>query len=155
MTSAQIMLSGFIQGIGIGLLFAPLSTLAYATLQPEHRVEGAIISNMIRSLGSSVRISVVSAIVIRNTAMAHNAMASGIDPSSPSLRLALPAAMDPTTATGLQALNAEVTRQAGMIGYVGVFNWMTLFVVLLIPLLLLLRPSARGAVTSPTEAHVE
>ncbi|HEX4096149.1 MAG TPA: DHA2 family efflux MFS transporter permease subunit, partial [Caulobacteraceae bacterium] len=37
MTPAPIEIAGFIQGLGTGLLFAPLNTLAYAKLAPIHR----------------------------------------------------------------------------------------------------------------------
>jgi len=70
MTAEPIMLAGFIQGLGTGLMFAPLNTLAYATLDPSHRTEGTIVATMARSLGSSAGISVVSAMLIRDSALA-------------------------------------------------------------------------------------
>jgi DHA2 family multidrug resistance protein len=155
MTSHQIVISGFIQGLGTGLLFAPLSSLSFATLDPIHRVEGTIISTMARSLGSSVGISVVQSMVIRDSALAHSVLAGGIDPASSVVRDSLPAVMNPATPTGLLALNGEVTRQAGMIGYVDVFSWMTLMVVLMIPLLLILRPTRPVGPPAPAEAHGE
>ena len=54
-------IAGFVQGLGTGLLFAPLNTLAYATLAPIHRTEGTIVATMARSLGSSVGISMLQA----------------------------------------------------------------------------------------------
>jgi DHA2 family multidrug resistance protein len=156
MSRDPLVISGFMQGVGTGLLFAPLTTLAYVTLSQSHRVEGTIVSTMARSLGSSVGISVVQAMVIRDSVLAHSVLAARIDPSSPLVRYALPPSMDPTNPIGLQILNGEITRQASMIGYVDVFAWMTLFICLLIPLLLILRPAqplAGGP--RPAEAHVE
>ena len=141
MTSELIMVSGYIQGAGTGLLFAPMSTLAFATLSQSHRVEGTILSTMARTLGSSVGISVVQAMVLRDSALAHTVLSSGIDPSSPMLHAILPPFMDPRTASGAAALNGEVTRQASMIGYVDVFSWMTLFTLLMLPLILILKPA--------------
>ncbi|WP_293903848.1 DHA2 family efflux MFS transporter permease subunit [Phenylobacterium sp.] len=154
MTAQPIMVSGFIQGLGTGLLFAPLTTLAYVTLDPIHRVEGTIVSTMARSLGSSAGISIVQAMVIRTSAAAHSRLADGIDPSNPLIRYALPAFMDPTQATGLLTLNAEVTRQAAMIGYVNVFSWMALALVLLLPLILMLRPT-RGLRIERPDVHAD
>ena len=154
MTDGPIMLSGFIQGLGVGLLFAPLNTLAYATLDPSHRVEGTIVATMARSIGSSAGISVVQAMAIRGSALAHSELASKIDPSNPMIRDSLPAIMDPTTARGLQVLNLEVTRQGAMIGYVDVFSWMTLATVLLVPLILILKP-APPIPMGRSEAHGE
>ena len=154
MTSTPIVISGLIQGLGVGLLFAPLSALAYATIDPVHRVEGTIVATMARSLGSSVGISVVQAMVIRDAALAHSELAGRIDPSNPVIRGGLPSLMDPATFNGLRVLNGEITRQASMIGYVDVFAWMTLATALLIPLILILRP-APPMVIPPGEAHAE
>lgn len=152
MTSRLIMISGFVQGLGTGLLFAPLATLSYATLSPVHRVEGTIMSTMARSLGSSIGISIVQSMVIRTGAFAHSVLAGGIDPSDPLVRDSLPATMDPSSSAGLATLEREVTRQASMIGYVDVFSWMTLMTICLIPLLLILRAAPPMART-PTAAH--
>jgi DHA2 family multidrug resistance protein len=139
MTPRPIEVAGFVQGIGTGLLFAPLSTLAYATLDARHRVEGTIVSTMARSLGSSVGISVVQTMVIRVAAGAHSELAGHIVPSDPLIQWALPAFMNPSSTAGLIVLNGEVTRQSSMIGYANVFSWMTLATMLLLPLVLIMR----------------
>ncbi len=143
MTSQPILISGFVQGFGTGLLFSPLSTLAYVTLHQSHRVEGTIVQTMVRSLGSSVGISMVLAAVLRNSAAGHSELAGRIDPSNPVIRSLLPGLMDPRTQTGLQILNGEVSRQSGMIGYVNIFMWMALGIACIIPAVLLLKPPTR------------
>jgi DHA2 family multidrug resistance protein len=145
MTATPIMVSGLVQGIGVGLLFAPLNTLAYATLSPIHRTEGTIVATMARSLGSSAGISVLQALLIRDSALAHSRLAEHIVITDPVVRM-LPSFVNPRTTGGLQALNAEVTRQGAMIGYDAIFGWMGVAMFLLMPLLLLLKPAK---VTSP------
>jgi DHA2 family multidrug resistance protein len=140
MTAEPIMVSGFIQGLGTGLMFAPLTALAYATLAPIHRTEGTIVSTMARSLGASAGISLLQAGVIRQSALAHQVLATHVVPSDPVFRAALPAVLDPGTEFGIQALNGEVTRQAAMIGYDAMFSVMIAMIVVMGPLLLLLRP---------------
>jgi DHA2 family multidrug resistance protein len=138
MTSTPIMVSGLIQGFGTGMLFAPLTSLAYATLAPHHRIEGTIVSTMARSLGSSVGISMLQAMLIRQSAAAHATLASHIQPSDPVIAAALPRAFD--TPGALAALNGEVTRQGSMIAYDGVFLGMVGMTLSVLPLLLLMRP---------------
>ena len=145
MTSMPIMVSGLIQGLGTGLLFAPLTTLAYVTLSPVHRTEGTIVSTMARSLGSSAGISVIQAGVISQTAMAHSVLAEHVQPSDPVYASVNPAFMNPADPLGIQILNGEVSRQAGMIAYDAVFGDMILMVVFMVPLLLLVRPPAPAA----------
>ena len=154
MTSSPILWSGFIQGFGTGLLFSPLSTLGYATLDQSHRVEGTIVSTMARSLGSSVGISVIQAMVLRQSASAHSELGGRIDPSNPVINSILPKLMDPATSTGLTILNGEVTRQSAMIGYVNIFSWMALITCVLFPLVMLLRPAPKAPVDM-TEALSE
>jgi len=151
MTSEPIMISGVIQGMGTGLLFAPLTSLAYVTLNPAHRTEGTIVSTMARSLGSSVGISMMQAMLIQHSAVAHEALAKHIVPGDPVVATGLPSFMNPSTSVGLQTLNAEITRQGTMIGYDWVFGLILIVVVGLYPLLLILRPPAQ-VVAGPIEA---
>jgi DHA2 family multidrug resistance protein len=153
MTSEPIVISGFIQGLGTGLMFAPLTALAYVTLAPVHRTEGTIVSTMMRSLGSSAGISILQAGVIRQSAAAHNALADHTIPSDPAFAAAVPPMLSPNTDFGVQALNGEVTRQAAMIGYDSMFALMIGMIVVMAPLLLMLRPP-RQLPTEPVEpAH--
>jgi len=150
MTADPIMIAGFIQGIGTGLMFAPLNTLGYATLDPRHRAEGTVVATMARSLGSSAGISIVQAMLIRDSALAHARLADRVIPGDPVARAVLPGIMDPSSPGGLQILNGELTRQGSMVSYDNVFSWMALSVLLLIPLLLMLKPT----VAPPTEREV-
>jgi DHA2 family multidrug resistance protein len=153
MTSEPIVISGFIQGLGTGLMFAPLTALAYVTLAPVHRTEGTIVSTMMRSLGSSAGISILQAGVIRQSAAAHNALADHTIPSDPAFAAAVPPMLSPNTDFGVQALNGEVTRQAAMIGYDSMFALMIGMIVVMAPLLLMLRPPRQLPAEPVEPAH--
>jgi DHA2 family multidrug resistance protein len=150
-----LLTAGAIQGLGVGLLFAPLNTFAYATLDPAHRTEATIVATMVRSLGSSVGISALQASLVKGSALAHARLAERIVLGDPIAAAGLPPGMDPATQSGLAALNGEVTRQATMVSYDSVFAWMALAVACLFPLLLLMRPPPPGQSLSPIEAHVD
>jgi DHA2 family multidrug resistance protein len=141
MTARQIRISGFLQGLGMGLMSNPLAVLSYATINPEHRTEAAVFSNVTRTMGSSLGIASLQAMLIQQSAMAHERLAADIVPSDPMIRWDLPHMFD-AAGGGLEALNAEVTRQGSMIAYDSVFSWMALFSLVLLPMLLILRPSA-------------
>lgn len=136
MTPTLIMQAGLVQGLGMGLLFAPLNTLAYATLDIRHRTEGTIVATMGRSLGSSVGISLLQAVLIRNGAFAHQALSGLV--GAPERGLSVPMSLQ--TPEGLDMINREVTRQGMMISYDAVFSGMALITVIMAPSLLLLRP---------------
>jgi DHA2 family multidrug resistance protein len=140
MTARPIEVSGFIQGLGTGLLFAPLNVLAYAKLNPIHRTEGTIVATMARSLGSSAGISIMQAILIRDAAAAHSGLTEHITNADPVLRWSLPAMFNLQSGPGLMALNGEITRQGTMISYDAVFASLAVLTLLMAPPLLLLKP---------------
>lgn len=138
MDSSLVIWSGFIQGLGIGFTFVPLSAATFATLAPRLRNEGTPIYSLLRNIGGSVGISIVQALLTRGSAQAHAQLAATVAPGNQGL-VNLPPMLSPDTLTGLAALNAEVTRQAALIGYVGDFSTMMVVTLLSIPLLLLIR----------------
>lgn len=145
MTSQPIKIAGFIQGVGTGLMFAPLSTLGYATLHPSHRTEGTVLATMARALGSSLGISIIQAILTNDTVLARSRLTQTIAVGDPTIAAALPPILNPATPEGLQVLSGEISRRAAMIGYDNIFSWMAMAVFLLLPLLLLMKSAAPTA----------
>ena len=139
MTIWPFVTSGIIQGLGVGLLFVPLSTLAFATVPPHLRPEGSGVYTLIRNLGSSVGISIMNALVVANTQTMHASLAAKVVTSDAVVRSTLPGAFNPVTAAGITALNGEVTRQASMVAYVDDFRLMLIITIVCIPMLLLMR----------------
>jgi DHA2 family multidrug resistance protein len=153
MDSTLILVSGFIQGLGIGFTFVPLSTATFATLAPRLRNQGTPVFSLLRNIGGSVGISIVQALLTQGAATAHAQLAATVGPGNLGL-VNLPPALDPSTPVGLAMLNAEVTRQGALIGYVNDFSVMMAVTLLSIPLLLLIRSPRRGAVASSTTSEV-
>jgi MFS transporter, DHA2 family, multidrug resistance protein len=141
-----IIYTGIIQGIGIGFLFVPLSTIAFSTLAARYRNEGTAMFSLIRNIGSSIGISVVVTVLGQQAQASHAGIAGELGMYRGALNPALAGAFDWTTTTGTAALNAEVTRQALMIAYLNDFRLMLYLTLLAVPLLLLLRrPPHRAA----------
>lgn len=130
--------AGLFQGIGTGLIYVPLSTVAFTTLPRHLRNEGTSLFNLVRNLGSSIGISVVMFLLTQNTQRVHSSLASNITPyGTPALGSG---SFDLGSLKDLAALNMEVTRQSAMIAYLDDFRLMMILVFLAIPLLLLIRP---------------
>ncbi|MBS0363374.1 MAG: DHA2 family efflux MFS transporter permease subunit, partial [Proteobacteria bacterium] len=144
MTERPFIVSGIVQGLGIGLLFVPLSTLAFATVPQHLRPEGSAVYTLIRNLGSSVGISIMNALVVANTQTMHASLAAKVVPSDAVVRAALPSMFNPATAAGASALNAEITRQGSMVAYIDDFRLMFLITIACMPMLLLMRKPRRG-----------
>ena len=142
MDSNEVVWSGLLQGIGTGCVFAPLSTIAFSTLQPHLRNEGTAFFSLMRNLGSSVGISAVTTLLVRNTQIMHSRLAEHVTPFSDGLTPSLSAGAP--TAAQLARLNAVVTQQAAMIAYNNDFKLMLILTVIAIPLVALLRAPPNG-----------
>jgi DHA2 family multidrug resistance protein len=153
MDSSLIIISGFIQGVGIGLTFVPLSAAAFATLAPQLRDQGTPIFSLLRNIGSSVGISVVQMLLVRGTVSAHSHLAESMHVGSPGL-LQLPPQIDISTSMGQAVVESELLRQASMIAYIDSFWVMMALTLLTIPLLLLISKLRRGA-TMPSASSAD
>ena len=142
---AHVVSSGFIQGLGMGLVFIPLNTSAFATLAPLLRTEGASLLNLMRSMGASVGISIVTALLGQNLQRSHAELAGHVTASATD---AIDfSTMDRFQAAGeavLRMIDGEVNRQAAMIAYIDNFYLMAWLSFAAIPLVLLMRRSRPG-----------
>jgi DHA2 family multidrug resistance protein len=143
MDSWPIIRSGVVQGLGLGLVFVPLSTIAFATLEPRFRADATSLFSLVRNIGSSIGISLVTAALTRNVQVNHTVLGAVIQPYNPVLAQAYPAAVtgDQTT---LQMLDGLVNIQAAMISYVDDFYLMMWVTLAAMPLALILRKPARA-----------
>jgi DHA2 family multidrug resistance protein len=134
-----------LQGLGMGMIFVPLSTLVYETLPPSATDQGSAIFNLARTVGSAVGISLAVTVLTRMTQVNWNRLGGDINPFNPALQQWLAAQRlvlsDPLTP---QLLSRELERQASMIGFVDAFWFVTLTFVVLAPLLLLFRRKANA-----------
>jgi DHA2 family multidrug resistance protein len=152
MDGTLIVFSGFIQGLGIGFTFVPLSTAAFATLAPRLRNEGTPVFSLLRNIGGSVGISIVQALLTRGSAQAHAQLAAMVAPGNQGLN-GLGAVFDLSSTAGLAALNAEVTRQAFAVAYIDDFWVMMVLTLAALPFLLVLRPPRRGPAPAAEVPH--
>jgi DHA2 family multidrug resistance protein len=140
-----IIYTGVLQGFGLGFLFVPLSTVAFSTLAPRYRNEGAAMFSLIRNIGSSIGISIVITVLGQQAQTSHAELGNSLSALRPAVQPSvLPTIWDWTTSAGAAALNGEVTRQALMIAYLNDFRLMMYLTLLALPLLLLLRPPRHG-----------
>jgi DHA2 family multidrug resistance protein len=143
LSQADIVWPGVLQGIGMGLVFVPLSAATFATLSPEMRAQGTSLFSLIRNIGSSIGISLVQTMLVRNTVIAHASLAERITYGNPAWHNpTIAKAYDLSTLGGAAFLDGAVTQQATMIAYIDDF-WLMLFLTVAVtPLILLIRPPA-------------
>ena len=134
---------GVVQGIGLGFLFVPLSTVTLATLSPGNRTEGAGFYNLSRNIGSSVGISVVNALLIRNTQANYADIAQHVTAVNRGFESpAVTQFWNPLTAAGRAALDAMITQQAQIIAYIDDYKLLMIATLAVIPLLLVFKKTS-------------
>jgi DHA2 family multidrug resistance protein len=149
LSERDIVWPGVIQGVGLGLVFVPLSTMTFATLIPTMRADGTAIFSLVRNIGSSIGISIVQTMLTQHTAIVHSSMVQHISRFNPLLQN--PTGQAPT-AFALAAIDQQINAQAAMIGYIDDFKFMMWMSIAVMPLLLIIKPPRRTGAGGPAEA---
>jgi len=152
----DIVRTGVTQGLGLGFIFVPLTTITFSTLAQRFRNEGTALFSLVRNIGSSIGISVVITYLSQRTQANHAALADYVNPFSLPLRQAVESgAYNLVTPQGLAAIDAEVTRQAATLAYLQDFRLMMFITLAAIPLIVLLRAPAGRAPEAELPAAIE
>ena len=159
MESHSFVISGLVQGLGLGLVFMPLNAIAFATLDPKYRTEGSSLLNLFRNIGASVGISVVTAQLARGVQASHADLAGHVTPEALfGLDASIAERFGEMGSAAFAMIDAEVNRQAAMIAYLDDFWLMTLVTALVVPLVVFLRrppprPGIGRAKPEPVDLH--
>lgn len=135
-----LVLPSIIQGAGIGMLFVPLSSLAYATLAPEHATNAAAIFNLSRTIGSSMGISLASTIYTRSAQTQWNVLGENVTPYNPQVDKWLSSLN--MTMEDIQAplvLEQLLQQQSSMVGFLDTFYFVMWCFIVIAPLTFLIR----------------
>ena len=142
-SQSRIMVTGFLQGAGLGFLFVPLSVVTFSTLPPSSRGDATGLYNLSRNIGSSVGISVVTALLSENVQINHQNIGAYVTEFNPLFHMPVVLRMlSPYTAAGRAALDGLINSQAVIISYMDDFRLMMLMALAAMPLVFLLRKSA-------------
>ncbi|MDB5541572.1 MAG: family efflux transporter permease subunit, partial [Devosia sp.] len=152
MNSTPVVLSGLVGGVGLGLVFVPISALTFTTLNARFRTEATSFFALSRNFGQSMGIALVSAVLTNMVQVNQTVLGSHLTATSPEVAKQLPAIL-----TGNQEWLAVaqllVQQQAAMVSYLDDFVLMTWVTLAAIPIVFLLR-GAKAAPAGSTGAHV-
>jgi DHA2 family multidrug resistance protein len=124
--------TGLIQGFGIVCVFVPLSTVAFGTLTPSLRTQATGLFNPMRNIGASIGISMMSYLLVRNSATEQAAVVEHITPDRQVMR-DFAHQLNLATFTGRAALAQIVGAQAEAVAYIDNFKLMMFVSFLAIP----------------------
>ena len=143
-----------IQGVGMSLLFVPLTTVSMDSIPRERMGNATSLFNLMRNIGGSVGIAITGTLLARHSQATTSTLGSHVtmyDQASQSMFAQLRAGFmaagaDAVTATNraYAALFGMVQRQASMVSFVGLFQLLGLMFLALLPLVLIMRKPRGG-----------
>jgi DHA2 family multidrug resistance protein len=151
----------FFQGMALGLVFVPLTTVSMSLIRREEMGNATSLFNFMRNMGGSVGIASVATILSRNAQAQYNILGSHVTAYDPGVRLFMDQIRGRFIARGFDfssatqatyvAMSGMVQRQALMVSFVQLFRMLAVVFALLIPLVFLMRrPKVTGP---PTMGH--
>ncbi|WP_171238063.1 DHA2 family efflux MFS transporter permease subunit [Ruegeria sp. HKCCA5763] len=140
---------GAISGLGMGLVFVPMSILAFESISQNRQDEASGLFNVTRQLGSSVGISLVGTWIVRGLQTNTAVLSQNVTPYNPAAQAYLnPLGLTPDSPQGAAILGQEIAKQAELISYLTVFNNLGLLALATIPLLFFCRAPKPGTQTA-------
>jgi DHA2 family multidrug resistance protein len=136
--AADIEWNGFFQGLGMGFIAVPMTTLSFTTLSSRYVTESAAVFGLLRNFGTAVGISITTTMITRMTQANHALLTEHLTPFSAPLK-ALPLTVVEPGVRSVAVLEGEITRQASMIAYINLYRGLAYFSLATAVLLLLIR----------------
>ena len=138
-----------VQVLGLPFLFIPSSTMAFSDIPPEKSSKASALYALLRNLGGSVGISILSSYVSRHEQIQQNLLAEHLSPANPAYRAilskytdAIMAAGNPHAAAGASAMSRlyqELLNQSAILAYADAFRFLA-EIILILAFLALLMP---------------
>ncbi len=122
-----LIVTTFIQGIGMGFTFVPMNLVAFATLPALFRTDGTSVVNLVRNVGSAIGVSITTTVLADSVQTVHAQMAQYASPFNRNLAANAPSLMwNPQIPFGAQALDGLINRNAQVVAYANDFLFMFL-----------------------------
>jgi DHA2 family multidrug resistance protein len=149
----------FLQGIGLALLFVPLTTVTMGPISREKMGNATSLFNLLRNLGGSMGIATATTLMLRYQQAYTNILGSHATPYSLQTQQMLQGLQsafvqrgsDPVTAArqSYAALFGMVERQASILSFLEVFRVLAWIFLLVVPLILMMKRPPTASATPP------
>jgi DHA2 family multidrug resistance protein len=155
----EIVTLSIIQGFGFGLVFVPLSTVAFLTLPNHLRTDGTSMLTLMRNVASSIGISVVIAQLTEGSRRVYAVLSQHINPFNNAMQMPNVRGMiDMSTDAGRAMADVMVSLQAQIIAFSQDYQMVMLFTLCAIPLALMIgssKAALRKQAQAPDHAVIE
>jgi len=153
----EIITVSIMQGFGFGLVFVPLSTVAFLTLPGHLRTDGTSMLTLVRNVASSIGISIAIAQLTEGTRRSHAILVEHINPFNHALQMPNVAGLlNLSTDAGRAMADAMVMMQAQILAFSHDYQLVMTFILVSIPLAVMIGSTrtALRAQSAPAEHAV-
>ncbi|MDI1346490.1 MAG: DHA2 family efflux MFS transporter permease subunit [Pseudolabrys sp.] len=134
-----IVITNIVQGVGLGLLFVPVTSVAFSTLAGNLRNGATSMTTLLRNIGSSIGISMMIANLTSKATLMHETIGDGITPFNNALQMQdVASVLNLATESGKATLDGIITQQAALIAYLNDFKLLMVLTILTMPLVMLI-----------------
>jgi DHA2 family multidrug resistance protein len=155
----EIVTLSIVQGFGFGLVFVPLSTVAFLTLPNHLRTDGTSMLTLMRNVASSIGISVVIAQLTEGSRRVYAVLSQHVNPFNPAMQMPdVRGMIDMSTDKGRAMMDVMVNLQAQIIAFSQDYQLVMIFTLCAIPLTLLIgssKAALRKQALAPEHAVIE
>ncbi len=151
------------RGIGMGMLFIPITALSLSTLKGQQIGQGAAFTGMMRQLGGSFGIALITTFMARQNVVHKSALVSHLSVYNPAVQQRIKgmqqnfilkgSAPNIAQKTAYQAMDFSVMKQAAVLSYMDVFLYIGIIFLICIPFILLVRVQKNPAVDLSEAMH--
>jgi DHA2 family multidrug resistance protein len=155
----EIVTLSIVQGFGFGLVFVPLSTVAFLTLPNHLRTDGTSMLTLMRNVASSIGISVVIAQLTEGSRRVYAVLSQHINPFNNAMQMPdVRGMIDLGTDKGRAMADVMVSLQAQIIAFSQDYQMVMLFTLCAIPLAVMIgstKAALRKQSLAPEHAVME
>jgi DHA2 family multidrug resistance protein len=155
----EIVTVSICQGFGFGLVFVPLSTVAFMTLPNHLRTDGTSMLTLMRNVASSVGISIVIAELTQGSRRTYAILSEHINPFNHALQMpTVNGIINLSTDAGRAMADKMVAIQAQIIAFAHDYQLVMIFILCTIPLALMIgstKAALRKQAAGPEHAVME
>jgi len=145
----------FIQGLSMGLLFVPLSTVSMNSIPRERMGNATSLFSLMRNLGAGIGIAAVATMVSRRTTLHAAILSEQVHPYSDTARqtfegmrslfLSRGSSLTVATQQAYAAIAGMIQRQASLIAFVDVIQLLGIVFIATVPLVFIMKRPRTGA----------
>jgi DHA2 family multidrug resistance protein len=155
----EIVTLSIVQGFGFGLVFVPLSTVAFLTLPNHLRTDGTSMLTLMRNVASSIGISIVIAQLTEGSRRVYAVLSQHVNPFNNNMQMPNVRGMiDLSTDAGRAMADVMVSLQAQIIAFSLDYQMVMLFTLCAIPLAIMIgstKAALRKQAAAPEHAVIE